>query len=180
MLTCYSPKNILIGGTATHLTTSSVERHVYQCSKCGATYCPLDRDARIVVSSIPKFAKMASSKYAEFNSARVQHDLTENHGRAVSRCVFQDVADAVAAVVLAKQEDWSYQLPKLEKPPASVVLSLDGTCTLMCEDSWREAMVGTISFYDKAGERQHHLHGGDAGVRKGDVPREAGRRGEPG
>src|SRR6476619_6014739 len=25
----------------------------------------------------------------------------------------------------------------------------------MCEDGWREAMVGTIGFYDKAGERQH-------------------------
>jgi hypothetical protein len=118
----------------------------------------LDRDARIVVSSTPKFAKMVSSKYAAFGSARVQHDLRDNHGRPVSRCLVQDVADAVAAVALAKQEDWSYQLPKLEAPPASVALSLDGTCTLMCEDGWREAMVGTISFYDKAGQRQHTIY----------------------
>jgi hypothetical protein len=137
---------------------ATVERHVYQGSKGGATYCPLDRDARIVVSSTPKFAKMVSSKYAEFGSARVQHDLGDNHGRAVSRCLVQDVADAVAAVALAKEEDWSYQLPKLETPPASVALSLDGTCTLMCEDGWRETMVGTISFYDKAGERQHTIY----------------------
>jgi hypothetical protein len=137
---------------------ATVERHVYQGSKGGATYCPLDRDARIVVSSTPKFAKMVSSKYAEFGSARVRHDLRDNHGRPVSRCLVQDVADAVAAVALAKQEDWSYQLPKLGTPPASVALSLDGTCTLMCEDGWREAMVGTISFYDKAGRRQHTIY----------------------
>jgi hypothetical protein len=137
---------------------ATVERHVYQGTKGGATYCPLDRDARIVVSSTPKFAKMVASKYAEFGSARVQHDLHDNHGRAVSRCLVQDIADAVAAVALAKQEDWSYQLPKLETPPATVALSLDGTCTLMCEDGWREAMVGTISFYDKAGERQHTIY----------------------
>jgi hypothetical protein len=61
-------------------------------------------------------------------------------------------------VALAKQEDWSYQLPKLESPPASVALSLDGTCTLMCEDGWREAMVGTLAFYDAEGERQHTVY----------------------
>jgi hypothetical protein len=136
---------------------ATVERHVYQSSQGGATYCPLDRDARIVVSSTPKFAKMASSKYAEFGSARVQHDLRDNHGRAASRCLVQDVADAVAAVALAKQEEWSYRLPRLETPPASVALSLDGTCTLMGEDGGREAMVGTISFYDKDGDRQHTI-----------------------
>ena len=92
---------------------AAVDRHVYQSPQGGATYCPLDRDARIIVSSTPKFAKMVASKYAEFGSARVQHDLRDNHGRTVSRCLVQDVADAVAAVALAKQEDWSYHLPKM-------------------------------------------------------------------
>jgi hypothetical protein len=137
---------------------ATVERHVYQSSQGGTTYCPLDRDARIIVSSTPKFAKMVSSKYAEFGSARVRHDLRDNHGRVVSRCLVQDVADAVAAVALAKEEDWSYHLPKLEVPPVTVALSLDGTCALMCEDGWREAMVGTIGFYDHEGERQHTIY----------------------
>src|SRR5512147_1251169 len=110
---------------------TTVERHVYQSSQGGATYCPLDRDARIIVSSTPKFAKMVASKYAEFGSARVQHDLRNNHGRAVSRCLVQDIADAVAAVALAKKEDWSYHLPQLEASPAAVSVSLDGTCGLM-------------------------------------------------
>ena len=30
-----------------------VERHVYQSSKGGETYCPLEQDARIVVTSTP-------------------------------------------------------------------------------------------------------------------------------
>src|SRR5690349_1072155 len=54
-----------------------IERHVYQSSRGGKTYCPLDRNARIVVSSTPRFAKMVSSKYAEFGSARVIKDLDE-------------------------------------------------------------------------------------------------------
>ena len=159
---------------------ATVERHVYQSPQGGATYCPLDRDARIIVSSTPKFAKMVSSKYAEFGSARVQHDLRDNHGRTLSRCLVQDIADAVAAVALAKEEDWSYHLPKMETPPATVAFSLDGTCTLMCEDGWRETMVGTISFYDGEGERQHtDLPGGDARVWQGDVPGPIGGRGRP-
>ena len=87
---------------------ATVARQVYQSSQGGSTYCPLDRDARIIVSSTPKFAKLVASKYAEFGSARVQHDLRDNHGRAVSRCLVQDIADAVAAVALAKEKDWRH------------------------------------------------------------------------
>src|SRR3954462_5246201 len=137
---------------------ATVARHVYQSPQGGPTYCPLDRDARIVVTSTPRFAKIISHKYAEFSSPRVRIDLEENHGRVVSRCLIQDVADAVAAAAMAKEEDWSHALPKFEKPPATVAVSLDGTCTLMCEDGWREAMVGTLAFYDREGERQHTVY----------------------
>jgi hypothetical protein len=137
---------------------ATVARHVYQSPQGGPTYCPLDRDARIIVSSTPRFAKVISHKYAESSSPRVQIDLEENHGRAVSRCLIQDIADAVAAVVLAKEEDWCYALPKFEEPPSTVAVSLDGTCLLLGEEGWRETMVGTLSFYDREGERQHTVY----------------------
>src|SRR3982751_3238780 len=137
---------------------ATVARHVYQSPQGGPTYCPLDRDARIVVSSTPRFAKIVSHKYAEFSSPRVQVDLRENHGRTVSRCLIQDLADAVAAAAMAKEEDWSYALPRFDTPPATVAISLDGTCTLMGDDGWREAMVGTLAFYDAEGERQHTIY----------------------
>ena len=160
---------------------ATVARHVYQSPQGGPTYCPLDRDARIVVSSTPRFAKIISHKYAEFSSPRVQIDLEENHGRAVSRCLIQDVADAVAAAALAKEEDWSYALPKFEQPPATVAISLDGTCTLMCEDGWREAMVGTLGLLRRRGRAAaHDLPGGDAGVRQGEVPGPPGGGDRPG
>ncbi len=28
----------------------------------------------------------------------------------------------------------------------------------MCDDGWREAMVGTLAFYDVEGERQHTIY----------------------
>jgi hypothetical protein len=135
-----------------------VERYVYQSSRGGKTYCPLDRNARIVVSSTPKFAKMVSHKYAEFGSARVIRDLSENHGRVVARCFVQDVTDAVAAVALAKEEEWEYALPEPEEPTSTITIGIDGTCLLMCEDGWRETMVGTIGFYDAEGERQQTIY----------------------
>ena len=39
-----------------------------------------------------------------------------------------------------------------------MAVSLDGTCLLMGEDGWRETMVGTLSFYDGEGERQHTIY----------------------
>ena len=135
-----------------------VARHIYQSSRGGKTYCPLDRNARIVVSSTPRFAKIVSHKYAEFGSSRVIEDLRENHGRMVARSFVQNVADAVAAVTLAQEETWEYALPALEGPIGTITIGMDGTCLLMCEDGWRETMVGTIGFYGRQGERQHTIY----------------------
>ncbi len=87
---------------------ATLARHVYQSPQGGPTYGPLDRDARIVVSSTPRFAKVVSHKYAEFSSPRVQVDLEANHGREVSRCLIPDLADAVAAAAMVKEEEWRW------------------------------------------------------------------------
>ena len=85
-------------------------------------------------------------------------DLAENHGRRVTRAFVQDVADVVATVASAKEEAWEYALPAFEEPVATITVGLDGTCMLMCEGGWREAMVGTLAFFDKAGGRQHTVY----------------------
>ena len=63
---------------------------------------------------------MIAHKYAEFGSGRVIIDLEENHGRKVARSFVQNVADAVAAVALAKEESWDYALPVMEQPVTTV------------------------------------------------------------
>ena len=57
----------------------------------------------------------------------------------------------------AKEENWEYAVPELKQPISSVAVGLDGTCMLLAEDGWREAMVGTISLYDRQGDRQHTI-----------------------
>src|SRR3954447_19258527 len=70
---------------------ATVARHVYQGTHGGPPHRPLDRDARIVVSSTPKFAKIVAHKCAEFSSARLREDLEQNLGRSISRGLARDV-----------------------------------------------------------------------------------------
>jgi hypothetical protein len=135
-----------------------VERHVYQRSGGGKTYCPLEREARIIMTSTPLFAKQVSSKLAYGSAREVQRDLGENHRRPVAVSYIQRVSEAVASIIEAKEESWNYVPPQLEVEIASVAIGLDGTCMLLCESGWREAMVGTISLYDALGERQHTIY----------------------
>jgi hypothetical protein len=135
-----------------------IERHVYQTSQGGPTFCPLERDARIILTSTPRFAQQVSHKYAEMAGARVVQDLEANHGRKTSLNVVQRLADAVGAVAQAKEEQWHYATPELDVPVRAIAVGLDGTCMLLVEDGYRQAMVGTVSLYDRDGERLHTIY----------------------
>jgi hypothetical protein len=137
----------------------AVERYVYQSSRGGRIYCPLEHQARIVRGATPRFASQLSHKYAQLNARAVQADLEQNHGRTVAASYIQNVAEWVGDIATAKEEDWEYAMPALERPIATVVVSLDGAMIPMADAAgYREAMVGTLSFYDHAGERQHSIY----------------------
>jgi hypothetical protein len=135
--------------------TVRVMRHIYQSHSGGKTYCPLEHDARIIITSTPKFAQMISSKYSQMGVRAVNGDLENNHGRIVQMKIVQDVTEAVGAIALAKEDKWDYILPTFDRAIEGISIGLDGTCMLMKDEGWREAMTGTISFYDKFGERLH-------------------------
>ena len=90
------------------------------------------------------------------------HDLAQNHGRHVTLCLVQDLAAAVGGVAQAKEETWHYATPKLDKPVAALGIGLDGTCLFLTGEGNRQAMVGTLSLYDAAGERLHTVYGAAA------------------
>ena len=140
-----------------------VARYAYQSSAGGEVYIPLESAARIVGGSTPRFARMVSYKYCGSNSLFVQKDLSENHGRDVSRCYIQDISEVVADHLSDKAPYWNYA--QSDPPPhevATVAISLDGTCLHYCEEGYREAMVGTLAFYDAAGDRLHTTYVGAA------------------
>lgn len=139
-----------------------VARHVYQGSKGGKTYCPLEQRARLIVTATPKLAQQVSHKLAQSSSPDVAEDLELNHGRPLARSYIQKLAQVVGSVAQAKEEDWDYQTPTLETPIKTVAVGLDGSCLLLGEQGWREAMVGTVALYDNQGQRQHTLYLGAA------------------
>lgn len=118
----------------------------------------MERDARIVVTSTPRFAKIVSNKTAHNATPQVQSDLEENHSRSVARSFLRDVANAVGLVAQAKEESWHYSMPKIQEAVKTIAIGLDGTCMLLCEGGYRETMVGNFSLYNKVGERIHTIY----------------------
>ncbi|MDR2564268.1 MAG: ISKra4 family transposase, partial [Prevotellaceae bacterium] len=125
-------------------------RLVYQSNQGGSNYCPLENDARIIVGSTPKFAKTVSSQYSRNSAGDVKRDLKKNHGCSVS-CTYIQQTSRAAGDVASEHQKWQYH-PTVEKEKvATTGISLDGTCMLLRNDGWRQAMVGSISFYDDRG-----------------------------
>lgn len=135
-----------------------IGRHVYQGGLGGRGCCPLEKDARIITTATPKFAKMISSKYADMGGARVRNDLESNHGRKVSKSHVQRICDVVGSIASVKEDDWNYAIPSFDKEVKTVTLGIDGTCMLISEDGHRQAMVGTVGLYDGDGERLHTIY----------------------
>ena len=135
-----------------------VERYVYQSSKGGKTFCPLDQNARIVVNSTPAFARMVSWKYANMAAPQVEEDLLQNHRRTSSRATLKDVSDVVASIAQAKEENWIYDIPELPEAVATVSLGLDGTTILYRDGNYRIAMCGTIALLNDSGDRLHTIY----------------------
>jgi hypothetical protein len=135
-----------------------LNRHVYQTNDGGKTYCPMEIDGKVIVTSTPKFAKMLSSKYAEFGAGRVMIDLKENHGRTVFKSFIQNIVDVVASIALLKEESWNYAPPDFKEKVTSMSFGIDGTCMHLSDEGWRETMVGTIGLYNKNGDRLHTIY----------------------
>lgn len=136
----------------------SVKRYVYQTSKGGEIYCPLEMSARILNTATPRFCKILSNKYARMSAGEASEDMRDNHGRAVARSFIQNTADLVGGIAIAKEEKWSYEIPKQSKRVTTISISLDGANIHIRQDGYREGMAGAISLYDKQGERLHSIY----------------------
>ena len=137
----------------------NVQRHLYQASTGGATFCPLEQEARIILTATPRFASQVSHKMSEMAAPPAQRDFEVNHNRKIAHAMMQRLSDAVASVVQIKEETWSYTVPNLEDTEIKTIsIGLDGTCMLMCGGAYRQAMVGTLALYDEQGTRQHTMY----------------------
>jgi hypothetical protein len=93
----------------------------------------------------------------------VVRDLEENHARKLAPSYVADIAKAIADAagqpVLEQNAYAAQSSPEMVK---SIVLGLDGTCALFCEEGFKQCMVGTVALYDGAGERLETIYLGQA------------------
>jgi len=124
----------------------------------------MEVDGRIISRSTPKFAQQVSCKYANLGGRKVQMDFSINHGRQISSTYIQKISKQVGNQVQlqAKTQEtykkWRYSLPKEVLTAYSVSFGMDGTTSYVAKEGYRETMVGTISFFDKQGERLHTIY----------------------
>jgi hypothetical protein len=137
---------------------ADVPRLVYQSSKGGATYSPLDETAGLVLSATPRFARMVASKFAEFGSSRVQNDLAENHGRPLSRGYITKLAEAVALIAESFSDQTIYRLPDFEAPVEALVVAIDQVVMQTIRPAPAAATVATVGFYDREGKRRYVVY----------------------
>jgi hypothetical protein len=133
-------------------------RHVYHHHGRGKTFCPLEQSARIIGSSTPRFAKQVSIKMACNSALDAQQDFLECQGRKISASFLQNLSQKVADIAEQQETHWHYDLPNFQQPISTIAFSLDGTCMHLSKEGWREAMAGTLSFYDAKGDRQHTIY----------------------
>lgn len=132
----------------------NVERHVYQNAGGGNTFCPLDNAARIIRTATPKLAKMIANKYSRSSVDEVKSDFSDNHNRNISRSHIQTIAEDVGKIAIDKEESWNYT-QGFEETVSTVSIGMDGAMMLMRKDGYRQAMSGTIAFYNDEGKRLH-------------------------
>ena len=92
----------------------------------------------------------------------VKKDFQENHGVNLEKSYIQNVSYYVGRLYLKMEDEIEYKLPQIDKEIATVGIGMDGTCSYVGNNGWRETMVGTISLYDKEGNRLHTIYTSEA------------------
>ncbi len=70
----------------------------------------------------------------------------------------QNITDYVGAIAESTEQQWDYEIPEQNDIVKTISVSLDGTCILMKNEGYREAMTGNLVLYNAAGERLHTIY----------------------
>ena len=132
---------------------------MYQSSRGGRTYVPMEIDGRIISRATPRLAKMVSGKYAEGSSQQVVKDFKDSHCVDLNRSYVQDLSRCVSEIMIEKEGKWHYKIEKQKLSKTAIVsISRDGTTSLIKGEGYKETMCGSISLYDRKGDRLQSIY----------------------
>jgi hypothetical protein len=161
----------------------TIARWAYQSRRGGKCYYPLDRKMELLGSATPKFARSVGFKHAHAPAAKVCQDLEENHGRTISVHFVQALTGLLGEMALSVQPAPDTGLMPAPEEVTTVGVGVDGACLQITVEpdaaeqaqsgagpdrrkgrrlEWRTAMVGTLAFYNKEGERLGTIYTGCA------------------
>lgn len=136
----------------------SILRGVYQGSKGGKTYVPLEVGSEILGDNTLRLSQILSWKYANMSGNSVVNDLKVNHFVDFSKSFVQGSVQRVGEFLAEKEHSMEYKLPPNLGVVSHIGISRDGAQMPVCPSGWREAMCGSISFYHASGERLHTIY----------------------
>lgn len=102
--------------------------------------------------------KMLSWKYAHMTGGDVVKDMKMNHLVDFSKSFVQQSVQRVGELFAEREHSSSYKLPENLGVVHHIGISRDGAQMPVCPSGWREAMCGSISFYDVEGQRLHTIY----------------------
>ena len=130
-----------------------VARHVYQTNDGGRTFCPLEQSARICENATIGLCQMLAAKHVSLSGRGLLRELELSHQLDFTLSYLQDVTQEFGRRALAKEEHWTYAPATAPGEAAALVIYLDGTCGAICQEGYKQVMVGAIDVLDEAGER---------------------------
>jgi hypothetical protein len=130
-----------------------IERHTYQTSDGGRTFCPLEQSARICENATIGLCAMLAAKHVSLSGRGLLRELECSHQLDFSLSYLQDVTTEFGKRALGKEEHWTYAPATAPGEAAALVIYLDGTCGAICEEGYKQIMVGAIDVVDAEGER---------------------------
>lgn len=136
----------------------TLERHVYQNSSGGRTYCPLEEHGRIVAEATPHFAKVTSSLYATQSGRAVLRHLKTTLQRSLSLDCLQSIASACGKAALAQEKARPYAYQTEPDRVEAIVALADATCTAIVDEGWKHVAAGAFVLLDGEGERLETIY----------------------
>ena len=136
----------------------TLERHVYQSSSGGRTYCPLEEHGRIIAGATPHFAKVTSSLYATQSGRAVLRHLETTLQRSLSLDCLQSIADASGKAALAQEKARPYAYQADPTKVEAIIALADATCTAIVGEGWKHVAAGAFVLLDAEGERLETIY----------------------
>jgi hypothetical protein len=136
----------------------AMQRHVYQNSDGGRTYCPLEQDARMCRDSTLGLSAIVALQHASLSDRQMQRQLALGHQLELSLSSLQELSTRLGEQALRKEEHWSYQPTTPVSKANAVVVYIDGTCGAICQEGYKQIMVGVIDIVDDNAQRLESIY----------------------